>query len=179
VSRTARQYLHGQGGYTLIEVIITVAIGAILMAGLTSVVLTSVRASDIASSRVEASGQVRNFEYFAYDDFAGSGVPSTDACGTPSPPCTTQPIVLVGTRVSNSINPAPSPSQVTYTWDGSDILDRQVGTGAAIEAATGVTSFSWYVDTSSATPTVVVSITITVRSYSQSQTLLFYPRLNP
>ena len=177
MNHTARRYFHGQGGYTLIEVIIAVAIGAILMAGLTSVVLTSVRAGDVASSRVEASGQIRNFEYFAYDDFAGSGVPSTGDCGPP--PCTTQPIVLVGTRVSDPAEPVPSPSPVTYTWDRpSGILYRQA-TGTAIEAATGVRSFSWYVDRTTATPTVVVSITIKVRSYNQSQTLLFYPRVNP
>ncbi len=175
---STRAYLSGQDGYTLVEVIISVAIGAILMTALTSVVLTSVRAANIASSRVEASGQIRNFEYFAYDDFAGSSIPATGTCGTPATPCTTQPIVLTGTAVSNSVPPVPAPRQVTYTWDGSDLLDRQVA-GAPVHAATGVTAFSWYVDSSAVLPTVVVNLTVTVQSYSESQTLLFYPRVNP
>ncbi|HEY1421276.1 MAG TPA: prepilin-type N-terminal cleavage/methylation domain-containing protein [Candidatus Dormibacteraeota bacterium] len=170
-----------QAGYTLIEVVISVAIGAILMAALTSVVLTSVRAADIASSRVEASGQLRSFEFFAYDDFAGSGVPDTATCGdSSSTACTTQPITLAGVGVSNSVSPAPSASSVTYTWDSTNFfLDRKVGANPAIHAATDVSAFSWYVDSSGASPVVVVRLKVTVSNYSESQTLLFYPRLNP
>ena len=176
-----RGYSLDQRGYTLVEVIIALAIGSILMTALTSVVLTSVRASDIATSRVEASSQIRNFDSFAYDDFAASEVPAVGSCGGSATPCTTEPIVLSGTQVSNSIRPVPgdTPVTVTYTWDGSDVLDRQVDWGPPVHAATGVTAFSWYVDESAAFPTVVVRLTVTVRGYSLSQTLLFYPRLNP
>lgn len=180
MSKHAR-YLRSQSGYTLIEVVISLAIGVILMTALTSVVLTSTRAADIASSRLQASAQVRSFEYFAVDDFAGSGIPQTATCGSDAgSPCTTQPIVLNGTSVSNSVAPTPAPKQVTYRWDDSTgYLDREVGASPAIHAATNVSAFSWYVDTTSGSPTVVVSLTVTVSAYSDSQTLLFYPRVNP
>jgi prepilin-type N-terminal cleavage/methylation domain-containing protein len=150
-------YVTGQGGYTLVEVIIAVALGALLMSALTSVLLTSWRATEIASSRVEASAQIRNFESFAPSDFAQSNVAPLTGC-TAAAPCTT-PINL---------------ATATYTWDGSNFLDRASGP-ATIHAATNVTSFRWYVDSS----IVVVNLTVTVRSYSQSQTFRFYPRLNP
>lgn len=148
----------GQAGYTLIEMIITVAIGAVLMSALTSVILTAWRATDIASSRVEASGQIRNFQYFAYDDFTQANVSTLNGC-TPSAPCVT-PINL------------PS---VTYQWDGFNFLDRTTSL-VTMHAAANVTAFSWFVDTNS---TVVVNLTVTVRSYSESQVFRFFPRLNP
>jgi prepilin-type N-terminal cleavage/methylation domain-containing protein len=171
--------IRSQAGYTLVELIIALAISGFLMVALTSVVLTAVRAAATASNRVEASGQIRSFQSFAADDFARSGVPDGGGCGTPATPCTTQPIVLVGTQVSNSTQPAASTVQVTYTWDGSSFVDRQVGGGEAIHAATDVTAFLWYVDSSAAHPTVVVSVTVKVGTYSESQEFRFYPRLNP
>jgi prepilin-type N-terminal cleavage/methylation domain-containing protein len=174
-----RGYARSQGGYTLVEVLITIALTALLMTALTSVVFTSVRAVDVASSRVEASSQIRNFQYFADDDFAQSAVPVGGSCGTPSTPCSTQPVVLSGTQVTNSVQPAGSAVVVTYTWDGSNFLDRQVSAGPPIHAATNVSAFSWYVDTTASRPTVVVSITVTVSSYSESQTFRFYPRVSP
>jgi prepilin-type N-terminal cleavage/methylation domain-containing protein len=147
----------GQGGFTLVELLIASAIGVILLTALTSVVLTSWRGTTIASSRVEASSEIRNFEYFAYDDFAQSATPNGAGC-----PCTTQPVVLNG---------------VNYTWDGTNFLDRTVtSTGVVKHAATNVTAFSWYVDTNS---TVVVEITVTVGAYSESQVFRFFPRVNP
>lgn len=170
----------GQGGFTLVEVIIALAIGVLLLSVVSSIVLTAWRASSIAGSRVEASSQVRSFEQFAYDDFASSGAPATGSCGTPSSPCTTQPLVLDGIQASNSTPPVTSPYQVTYTWDGSDVLDRQVGSGGPLmHAATNVSAFSWYVDTATSSSTVVVKMTVTVGAYSQSQTFKFYPRMNP
>ena len=167
--------MKGQNGYTLVELIIAVAIGALLMSALTSVLLTSWRAATIASSRVEASSQIRNFEYFAYDDFARSAAPSDPGC-VPSSPCTTQPLVLSGLQVSNS-TPVPASFQVSYAWDGSNFLDRTVATTDATgHAATNVTAFSWFVDTNA---TVVVSLTVTVQAYSVSQTFRFDPRMNP
>ena len=169
-------YVKGQNGYTLIEVIISVAIGAILMAGLSSVVLTSVRAGNVATSRVEASSQVRSFEFFAYDDFAHSGLSGLSGC-TQSTPCTTQPIVLTGTQVNSSGQPVGTRT-VTYTWDGSNDLDRAAG-GTPIHAATNVSSFSWYVTSGPGLSTVVVNLTVTVQAYSESQSFIFYPRVNP
>ena len=165
--------LKGQGGFTLIEVIISAAIGALLLAALTSVVYTSWHATTIASGRVEASSEIRNFEYFAFDDFARSSLPSAGGC-VPSSPCTTQPLSLTGVQVSNS-TPVPSAASVTYAWDGSQFLDRTVA-GVSRHIATDVTAFSWYVDTNG---TVVVGVTVTLQGYSQSQTFRFRPELNP
>lgn len=164
---------NAQAGFTLVEMIVSLAIGSLLMVALTSVVLTAWRASSIASSRVEASGQIQNFEFFAFKDFAQSSPPSSVSC-LPASPCS-QPLVLAGLQVSNQ-NPVPSPVQVTYSWDGSNLLDRSVAPGGTRHAATNVTAFSWYVDTDS---TVVVSLTVTVQSYSESQTFRFLPRMKP
>lgn len=167
--------LRSQNGYTLIEVIITAALAALLMSALSSVILTAVRAVDTATSRVEASSQIRGFEYFAYEDFADAGLPAA-AC-TQASPCTTQPLVLTGIKASNSVAPSFSQYQVTYVWDGSSNLDRQIAsTGSVIHAATGVSAFTWFVDTNA---TVVVNLTVTVGSYSESQAFRFRPQVNP
>jgi len=89
--------------------------------------------------------------------------------------------------------PVPSASLVTYSWDGVGFLDRQVLGAPPRHAATNVSGFSWYLDTSSGDPTVVVSLTVTFPAansvgpgsaflgdpYSESQTLRYYPRLIP
>ena len=178
MSRRPRPRLDGQAGYTLVELIIALAISGFLMVALTSVVLTSVGAANTASSRVEASSEIRSFQSFAADDFARSGVPDGSG-GSASSPCTTQPIVLGGTQVSNSASPVGSTLLVTYTWDGSAFVDRQAGSGESIHVATDATAFSWYVDSTAAHPTVVVSLTVTVGAYSETQTFRFYPRVNP
>jgi prepilin-type N-terminal cleavage/methylation domain-containing protein len=166
---------NSQGGFTLIEVIIASALGLVVMVGLTSVVFTTWNATKTATDRIQTSAQIRNFEYFAYDDFASSGVPSSTSCGTSASPCTTDPLVLDGPRATNSFPPAMNPSRVTYTWDGSNFLDRQVeGSGSIIHAASGVTAFSWYVD---ANNTVLVALTVASGAYSESQTFRFYPRV--
>ena len=83
------RYVRSQAGYTLVELMIASAIGLIVMTGLTSVVLTSVRAASTAQSRVEASSQIRSFQSGAYEDFALSGVPTLTNCAPASPPpCT-------------------------------------------------------------------------------------------
>lgn len=161
----------GQDGFTLVEVIIATAIGALLLSALTSVVFTSWHATTIASGRVEASSEVRNFEYFAYDDFARSTLPAAGGC-LPASPCTTRPLSLTGVQVSNT-TPVPSAVSVTYGWDGSQFLDRTVN-GVTEHMAIDVTGFSWYVDTN----TVVVSLTVTVQGYSQSQSFRFHPELS-
>lgn len=166
MKRSIASFARSQDGFTLVEVIVASVIGAILMTALTSVILTASRSANIATSRIEASGQIRNFEFFAYDDFAQGTVPSPSGCGTVGNPCATQPIALSGTY------------SVSYTWDGSAFLDRQVGSNV-MHMATNVTGFSWYVDTTAAHRTVVISLTVTVQSYSESQTWRFYPRVNP
>jgi prepilin-type N-terminal cleavage/methylation domain-containing protein len=177
------RYVSSQGGYTLVELIVASAIGLMVMTGLTSIVLTSWRANQTATSRVEASSQIRNFEFEAYDDFALSSLPLPTGClATIVSPCTTA-IVLQGSQASNATTPAIAPYQVTYTWDGASLLERQtqVGTNPPVnfDAATGVTAFSWYLDGSAPNQTVVVTISITVQSYVETQTLRFYPRVNP
>ena len=171
-------YARSQSGYTLVEVVIALAVGVIVMGGLTSVMFTGWRAGETATSRVEASAQIRNFQSFADDDFAQSRMPTPGGCGTSANPCTTQAIVLNGWHVTNSTNPMSSPYHVTYSWDGSQFLDRQVGSSSQ-HAATSVTLFAWYVDVSTPHPTVVVSMTVTVGTYSESQTLRFLPQLKP
>lgn len=172
-----QHHAKGQAGYTLVELIITAALGALLMSAIGSIFLTSWRAMNIATSRVEASSQIRNFEYFAYEDFAAATVPSTGACGTAAVPCTTEPLTLSATAV-NGQPPVPSSYQVTYVWDGSNLVNRQLGS-ATVHAATNVTSFSWFVDSGTPTPTVVINVTVQEQSYSESQTFRFHPRANP
>ncbi len=160
----------GQGGFTLIELIITVALGALLMGAMISVFLTSMRAAGDATSRIEASGQIRNFEYFAYEDFTGSAVSDFDPSCTA--PCTTQ----VALHEVKFDNPAQTYT-VTYGWDQSrQVLDRTVDTAPPLHAAINVTGYQWYVDASG---TVVVTLTITVGTYTDSQTFRFHPRRNP
>jgi len=176
VKRKLLRAARSQDGFTLIEVIITSLLSLVVMTGLTSVVLTAMRANDIAAGRIEASGQIRNFELRAYDDFAGSALPSPSGCvATQVSPCTSQPIVLSGKQVANSTSVAPLPYDytVTYTWDGSAFLDRTTS-GNTNHIATNVTGFSWYLDGQ----TVVVTLTVKVRSYVETQTLRFYPRVN-
>jgi prepilin-type N-terminal cleavage/methylation domain-containing protein len=171
--------MRNQHGFTLVEVVITVAIGAVLMAGLTSVVLTSARATNVATARIEASSQIRSFQFLAYDDFARSLLPSPGGCtGTPPTRCT---INLSGLQASNSIPPEVAPFNVTYSWDGgTGYLDRN-----GKHAAAYVTAFSYDVDQAGQYPTVVVNLTVTIRNgspndyYSQSQTMRFYPRVQP
>lgn len=167
----------GQAGFTLVELIIALALSVVVATALVQIVLTSARASNTAIGRIEASSQIRSFESRAYDDFARSSMPPVGACGTDSSnQCHTAPIVLHGYQASNAASPSISSVQVTYVWDGSAFLDRQTGS-ASTHLGTSVTGFSWYED--SATNTVVIEITITVLSYSESQAFQFYPRLSP
>jgi len=123
-----KRHARDQGGYTLIELLVASAIGLIVMSGLTSVVLSSFRAASIATSRVEASGQIRSFQLDAYTDFAGSSLPTPSGCGTETNRCTTQAISLQGLQSGNTTIPSPASYKVTYTWNSAKfMLDRKVG----------------------------------------------------
>jgi prepilin-type N-terminal cleavage/methylation domain-containing protein len=179
VKASIRRYARSQSGFTLVELLVASAIGLIVMTGLTSLLLTAWRAGTIATSRVEASGQIRSFQFEAYDDFALSGVPTLTNCtaGSP-PPCT---IALSGLLASNTAVPVPASYQVAYVWDGVN-LDRQIGGGSSKHAATDVSAFSAYVAGTFPNQTVVVTMTVTIPGvppYSETQTLQFYPRVNP
>jgi prepilin-type N-terminal cleavage/methylation domain-containing protein len=172
-----------QAGYTLIELIVASAIGLMVMGALTSVVLTMSLSTNTAIGRVEASAQIRNFQLTAYDDFSLSKPPTPTGCGTAGFPCTTQDMILAGSRMPNPIGSVAAPFTARYTWDSSQqTLTRYVGSASRV-AASGVAAYSWYVDPgeAGAHPVVVVSMTITIAfyntSYSESQTLLFYPRV--
>ena len=65
-----------QAGYTLVELIIAMAIGAMVLGALTSIVVTTALSTNLATSRVDASNQVRNFQLTAYDDLALSNLPT-------------------------------------------------------------------------------------------------------
>ena len=170
-----------QAGFTLIELIIATALGLLVLGALTSVVVTTMMADNTASGRIEASSQVRNFQYTAYDDFALARPPAPAGCGTPTTRCTTQDLVLTGTHPPNPSDGLPVSYTVRYAWDPSrQVVTRYAGTTSRV-AASNVTGYSWYVDRSGLYPTVVVSITVTIPSYnatySDSQTLRFYPRI--
>ena len=173
-----RRSARSQAGYTLVELLVASAIGVVVMTGLTSVVLTTWRAGTIATSRVEASGQIRSFQLDAYDDFALSGVPTLSNCdpGSP-PPCS---ITLSGMQASRStLTPPPTaPYTVTYTWDGANV-DRRVGSNPPRHAATNVTAFSAVLAGTAPHQTVVVTLTVTVQAYVETQTLQFEPHVNP
>ena len=166
-----------QAGYTLIELVIATALGVVVMGALTSVVLTGVVAANSATSRVEASAQIRNFELTAYDDFALSHAPAPSGCSYLSP-CTTQSLVLKGVTQPSGLS-APPTRTVSYVWDaGQQAVTRQAPAGNRT-VARNVTRFGWYVEDR----TVVVRLTVKVSFYNtsnaQSQTLRFYPRLTP
>ena len=171
-----------QRGFTLIELLIASALGVLVLSALTSIVLTTSLAAGIAYSRIEASAQVRNFQLTAYDDFALSRPPVAPGCGPRDSPCTTQGLVLNGSRMPNTNAGTATPYAVTYTWHDNDSnLVRQVAGLSSRVVASNVSAFSWYVDSSGAHPTVVIDMTVTVKSfsttYSESQTLRFYPRV--
>jgi prepilin-type N-terminal cleavage/methylation domain-containing protein len=173
------RYAKSQGGFTLVELLVASAIGLIVMTGLTSLVLSTWRAGTIATTRVVASGQIRNFQLDADDDFALSGLPTLTNCmaGSP-PPCT---IALSGFQASKAAVPVITPYQVSYVWDGVNV-DRNVVGGSSKHAATDVAAFSAYLSGQPGNQTVVVTLTITmpgVPPYSETQTLQFYPRVNP
>jgi prepilin-type N-terminal cleavage/methylation domain-containing protein len=167
---------HGsQAGFTLIELVIATALGVVVMGALTSVVLTGVVAANSATSRVEASAQIRNFELTAYDDFALSHAPAPGGCFYSSP-CTTEALVLKGVTQPSGLS-APPKRTVSYLWNASkQEVTREAAAGTRT-VARNVTRFGWYVDG----PTVVVRLTVKVSFYNtssaQSQTLRFYPRV--
>jgi prepilin-type N-terminal cleavage/methylation domain-containing protein len=170
-----------QAGFTLIELIIASALGLLVLSALTSVVLTTSMATNTAVGRIEASSQVRSFQFTAYDDFALARAPAPSGCGTPGAPCTTQEMVLQGSRVPNQVNGVAVPSTVRYIWDAAThLVTRYTGTSSRV-AANHVTAYSWYIEGGGSRPSVVVSLTVTIASYnvsySESQTFRFSPQI--
>ena len=179
-SQTAARHRR-QAGFTLIEVVIASALGLMVMGALTSVVLTTVLSDNIASARVQASAQVRNLQFTSYDDFVHARAPVPSGCGTSGNPCTTQDLVLQGNRMPNDVGAVAAPDTVRYAWNPSlQVVTRYTGISSRV-VASNVTAYSWYVDGSGANPSLVISVTVTIPSsnatYSQSQTLRFYPRI--
>lgn len=180
----ARAVSHrGQAGYTLIEVVIASAIGVLVLGSMTSIVMTTVMAANTATSRVEASNQIRGFQLTAYDDFALSQPPTSPGCGTSiGSLCTTQELVLRGKRMPNEAAAAAGAYTATYRWDvAKQVVVRSVAGGMSRSIVSNVSDYTWYVDRSGARPSVVISLTVTVgfynTKYSQSQTMRFYPRV--
>src|SRR5436309_15246460 len=101
MSRRREDRLRRQAGYTLIELMIASAIGLLVMCALTSVVVTTMIGTNAVTGRVETSGQIRNFELFAYDDFALSHPPARSGCGIAASPSTTQAMVMRSLRMTN------------------------------------------------------------------------------
>jgi prepilin-type N-terminal cleavage/methylation domain-containing protein len=170
-----------QAGFTLIELIIATTIGLFVLSALTSVVLTTSQAANTATVRIQASEQVRNFQFTAYDDFALARAPVPNGCGTVSNPCTTQGMDLFGSQAPNQNGGLAPGYAVRYTWDPTGKTVTREASGSSRIAASNVTAFSWYIDNSGAWPSVVVSLTVTIATYnsvySESQTFLFYPRI--
>jgi type II secretory pathway pseudopilin PulG len=183
-ARTAAQMAarrRRQAGHTLIELIVASAIGLMVMGAMTSIVLTMALGANTATSRIEASAQIRNFQLTAYDDFALSQPPLPTGCGTPASPCTTQDMILKGSQMPNPLSSSPPQYMVRYTWDPArSLVTRYVNAGSRV-VASSVTGYSWYIDGSGGHPAVVVSMNVTVgfynTTYTESQTLLFYPRV--
>jgi prepilin-type N-terminal cleavage/methylation domain-containing protein len=160
---------HGlQNGYTLIEVVLAAAIGLTVMTAMTSVVLTTWRANTVATERVEASNEILSFEQLAHRDFASSAVPAN---------CDSTGVTLNGIRASGATTTVGIPTTIAYSWDGSGVLRRQVDTGTPRQVAGDMTRFNCTTEGVSPYKTVVVSLTVTVGSYSQSQVFRFYPEL--
>lgn len=179
---TARQAARrrNQGGYTLIELIIATTLGLVVMGAVVSLFVTSIEGVNTATTRVEASSQIRSFQLMAYDDFALSRPPAASGCSQASP-CTTQAMLLSGSRMANLPTGTPSAFSATYTWDPvAQTVTRSTAGGNKI-AAGNVTAFQWYIDATGEHPVVVVQMSVTVgfynTTYTQSQTLLFYPRI--
>jgi prepilin-type N-terminal cleavage/methylation domain-containing protein len=162
-----------QAGFTLIELIVATTIGLVVMTALGSVLFTTYQANTIAISRVQASSIIGLFQATAHDDFALSSLPPVPGgCGSSAQPCTQEAIQLAGCR-----GPALR-YNVTYAWNSStNVIARTVNGVSVNAAATGVSGFSWYIDGAAPNQTVVVTLTATVGTYNQTQTLRFYPRV--
>jgi len=170
-----------QAGFTLIELIIATAIGVLVMGALTSVVLTTVLAANTANGRIQASSQVRSFQFTAYDDIASAQLPAPVGCGATGTPCTTQDMILQGCLQPTNAGDPGIVHTVRYAWDPAAQEVRRYSATSRHVVATNVTRFSWYLDPVAHPTSVVVSMTVTVAAYntiySESQTLTFYPRI--
>jgi type II secretory pathway pseudopilin PulG len=171
-----------QGGYTLVELIIATAIGTLVLGAMASIVLTTATGANVAMSHMDASSQIRTFQINAYDDVAFSSLPAPSGCGTQGNPCTTQALLLQGLRMPNQPLPGQAPTQtsVTYSWDPTQhLVTRQIGDGVARTVASNVTSYSWYIDSNGAHPSLVIALTVTEVNYNATFTEVQTFRFNP
>jgi hypothetical protein len=80
----------------------------------------------------------------------------------------------------------PSPGQtptltsITYSWDPTQhLVTRQIDGGGARTIASNVTSYSWYIDSGGAHPSVVIALTVTEVNYNATFTEVQTFRFNP
>lgn len=173
-----------QAGFTLVEMMIASAMGAIVMGALSSVVWLATSSNASVDPRLQASGQVRNLQTALNADLTSARpAPLADSGCTQSVPCTTFPIQVRGPIVparTGLAQPDPVAHYVTYCYiPAGSVVERFAGTLTACPGAAGsgqavarrLSSFSWYYTGTS----VVVSVSATVGSYSTGQVLLFNP----
>ncbi|MFN2463428.1 MAG: type II secretion system protein J [Candidatus Dormibacteria bacterium] len=160
-----------QGGFTLVEMIIATAVSSILLAGISVLVFTNFSASTIAAQRLQASGQLQNFQVAFYRDAALDNTATNRSPIIAAAPCD---VVLAGRRrdAGGTTNTSYS---VEYKLSGSDIRRTVAATTSTV--ARNVKLFTCALQ-SDGTFQVVISAQDTTGSYTQSQTFRFYPRGN-
>jgi hypothetical protein len=80
--------------------------------------------------------------------------------------------------MTNSATPSLQSRTIAYAWNkGTQSIDRNVNAAPVNSVASGVTKFAWYIDGVAPSQSVVVTMTVTITTYSQTQTLRFHPRV--
>jgi prepilin-type N-terminal cleavage/methylation domain-containing protein len=167
----------GEAGFTLVEVLIASTISVLVMSGATMLLYTFYISNFIANSRLQTSGQIRNFQLAFNDDAV---LASSSIC--PATPCDNlTTLKLEGCRFSRG-DPSPSnPSRFTavYKWwppttSSPGTVSRTVG-GSTIQVARNVPGFTADVAGDNSV-TVTLTVQDSSKRYSQTQTLYFHPR---
>jgi prepilin-type N-terminal cleavage/methylation domain-containing protein len=165
LSRRARVRLAEEGGFTLPELLVSMAILLIVLTALTSVLVTASRTQVDANKRFQAQGQARTgLDDFRHEVHCGSAV--TQSNGSALAPGTSYSTVTV---TLGSSCPGTSPGITTYaTW-----------CTAASTLKTG--DFALYRVTSTALPGATCASTGKVKymDYLQPSTLTPVPASNP
>jgi type II secretory pathway pseudopilin PulG len=179
--------LHGQRGYTLVELIISSGLAAFVLTALTSVIFVTTQANRTWSPRLQATGEIRHFQEMFYDDVAASDSPSTAlttnpclaALPSPAPP-PTPPIALNGLTFTGT-PPAAQTFQATYCYNPTSQTVQRYVAGNPTVVARNVVNFKWRLDAADGNA-LVLDITTTDNSvpsiYSTTQELRYYPRRN-